>query len=91
MEYLNMSNNNESCAHAISEIWDGDEWIHSDPTAKSFNNPQIYVQSNFSDIKIWNMKNADDSRDNNDPLGDQLLHFWNDFERDDLGELVKYN
>jgi len=91
MGYLNMSNNNESCAHGISEIWDGNEWIHSDPTWNSFNNPQIYVQSNFSDIKIWNMKNADDSRDNNDPLGDQLLHFWNDFERDYLGELVKYN
>ncbi|MDY0386704.1 MAG: transglutaminase-like domain-containing protein [Methanolobus sp.] len=91
MGYLNMSNNSESGAHAISEIWDGNEWIHSDPTWKSFNNPQIYVQGNYSNIKIWNMKNADDSRDNNDPLGDLLLHFWNDFERDYLGELVKYN
>ena len=90
ISYLNVSNSSGG-AHAISEVWDGNEWIHSDPTWDIFNEPQIYIQNNFTNIRVWNMKNADDSRDNNDPFGDQLLHFWNDFETVDLGYLAKYN
>lgn len=78
--------------HGISEIWNGNQWIHSDPTWNAFDNPQVYIQSNYSHIHVWKMSDANDSICGNDPHGDQLLHFWNDFGiRDDLGELGRYN
>lgn len=78
--------------HGISEIWNGEQWIHSDPTWKAFDNPQVYNQSGFSHIHVWRMSDADDSIYGDDPYGDQLLHWWNDFGiREDLGELDRYN
>lgn len=90
--YLNMTNSSGNrSAHEMAEIWDGQEWIHSDPTWNSFDNPGIYVSRNYSNMHFWNMKNADDSLYAGDPMGDGLLHFWFDFEREYLGMLDKYN
>jgi len=78
--------------HGISEIWNGEQWIHSDPTWQSFDNPQVYNQSGCSHIHVWRMSDADDSIYGDDPYGDQLLHWWNDFGmREVLGELDRYN
>ncbi|WP_157769628.1 transglutaminase-like domain-containing protein [Methanohalophilus portucalensis] len=90
--YMNMTNSSGiQTAHEIAEVWDGQEWIHSDPAWNSFDNPDIYVSRNCSNMYFWNMKNADDSLDAGDPTGDGLLHFWLDFEREYLGMLDKYN
>jgi hypothetical protein len=85
--------NSSGCqrAHEMAEIWDGNEWIHSDPTWDSFDNPDIYVSVNYSNMYFWNLKNADDDRDLSDPNGDELLHYEFDFEREYLGLLAKYN
>jgi transglutaminase-like putative cysteine protease len=90
--YMNLTNSS-GCqrAHEMAEIWDGNEWIHSDPTWDSFDNPDIYVSVNYSNMYFWNLKNADDDRDLSDPNGDELLHYEFDFEREYLGLLAKYN
>ena len=90
--YMNMTNSSgNKTAHEIAEIWDGQEWVHADPTFNSFDNPRIYTLTNFSNMYFWNMKNADDDRGTSDPAGDGLLNFWLDFEREYLGRLDKYN
>jgi len=89
--YMNMTNSSGSYAHEMAETWDGQEWIHSDPTLNSFDNPDVYILLNYSNMYFWNMKNADDDLDTRDPVGDGLLHFWFDFEREYLGKLGKYN
>ena len=87
---MNCSGN--STGHGIAEIWNGNQWIHSDPTWNVFDNPQVYNQSGCSHIHVWRMCDADDSIYSGDPYGDQLLHFWEDFGiKEDLGELDRYN
>ncbi|KXS40210.1 MAG: transglutaminase-like protein [Methanohalophilus sp. T328-1] len=90
--YMNMTNTSGNrSAHEIAEIWDGQEWIHSDPTWKSFDNPDIYISQNYSSMYFWNLKDADDDLDPSDPSGDGLLHYKFDFDREYLGLLNKYN
>jgi hypothetical protein len=90
--YMNMTNSSgDSSAHEMAEIWDGQEWVHSDPTWKSFDNPDIYISQNYSNMYFWNLKDADDDLDSSDPSGDGLLHYKFDFDREYLGLLNKYN
>ena len=89
---LQMNCSGNSTGHGIAEIWNGNQWIHSDPTWNVFDNPQVYNQSGCSHIHVWRMCDADDSIYSGDPYGDQLLHFWEDFGiKEDLGELDRYN
>lgn len=90
--YMNMTNSSgNGSAHEMAEIWDGQEWIHSDPTWNSFDNPDVYVSKNYSDMYFWNLRDADDDLDPSDPSGDGLLHYEFDFDREYLGMLAKYN
>ncbi|ADN36535.1 transglutaminase domain protein [Methanolacinia petrolearia DSM 11571] len=84
-------NETGSCiGHAILENWDGNSWIHSDPTWNSFNNPQIYNHGNNTHMYLTKYTDADDSRFTEDPAGDGLLRY-EDLVAIPLGELPEYN
>src|SRR5690606_38399575 len=56
--------------HAIAESWNGNAWIHSDPTWDVFDNPQVYRAAGNNHINITIYGDADDSyytQDPNDP------------------------
>jgi hypothetical protein len=89
--YMNMTNSSGITHHEMAELWDGQEWIHSDPTWNSFDNPGVYVSQNWSNMHFWNHKNANDDLYLVDTSGDGLLHYKFDFEREYLGLLDKYN
>lgn len=90
---INMNNStNATVGHGISEIWDGNKWVHADPTWNVFNNSQIYKQHGYSHIHMWRMSDANDSLYMGDPYGDGLLDYWSDFGvKVNLGEPSAYN
>ena len=77
-------------AHEWALIWNGERWVHADPTWEVFDNQDIYSQHGYSNITITNLIHADDSRYTgpDDPyVDDQLLHYWFDFETIPMGGL----
>lgn len=78
--------------HAISEIWDGTNWIHADQVANVYNGPGYYKALGYTQVHLYNMCYADDSVVSSDPYGDMLLDPWNDFWIiTDMGEPAAYN
>jgi Transglutaminase-like enzymes, putative cysteine proteases len=78
--------------HAISEIWNGTNWIHADQVANVFNGPGFYKALGYTQVHLYNMYYADDSVSASDPYGDLLLDPWNDFSVViDMGEPAAYN
>ena len=79
--------------HTITQIWDGSNWINTDPTWNSFNNPQVYKQAGYHNIALTRLNGADDEKSPNNPLGDEgLLNAWTDFDTIQyLGQVSAYN
>ena len=80
--------------HGIAESWDGNAWIHSDPTWSSFDNPQIYRTAGHIHINITHFDDADDSyytQDPEDPTGDGILRYEDFRTQVLLGEVPRYN
>jgi len=80
--------------HAIAESWNGNAWIHSDPTWNSFDNPQVYKTAGNTHINITVYGDADDSYytlDPNDPTGDGILRYEDFRTQILLGEVPRYN
>jgi hypothetical protein len=76
--------------HAILEHRIGGVWIHSDPTWRAFDNPQVYKQGNNTHMYLTKYTNADDNRNTTDLYGDGLLTY-EDLVAEPLGELSGYN
>jgi len=76
--------------HAILENRMAGAWVHSDPTWKSFNNPQVYEMANNTHMSLTKYTDADDSRYTTDPSGDGLLRY-EDMIAEPFGELPAYN
>ncbi|WP_214040925.1 transglutaminase family protein [Methanoculleus sp.] len=80
--------------HAIAESWNGNAWIHSDPTWNVFDNPQVYRTAGNTHINITVYGDADDSyytQDPNDPTGDGILRYEDFRTQILLGEVPRYN
>jgi transglutaminase-like putative cysteine protease len=79
-----------SYGHAILENRIAGAWVHSDPTWKSFNNPQVYKNGNNTHMNLTKYTDADDTRYTTDPPGDGLLRY-EDMIAIPFGELPGYN
>jgi len=80
--------------HATAESWNGNAWIHSDPTWNAFDNPQVYRTAGNTHISITIYGDADDSyytQDPNDPTGDGILRYEDFRTQIFLGEVPRYN
>ena len=80
--------------HGIAESWDGNAWVHSDPTWISFDNPQVYKMAGNIHINITLFDDADDSyytQDPEDPTGDGILRYEDLRTQVLLGEVPGYN
>lgn len=91
--FLGITWKNESgytFGHGILEHYIGGTWVHSDPTWKIFNNPQIYKSGNNTHMNLTKYTDADDDRWNEDPAGDSLLKY-EDMVAVPLGEMTGYN
>ncbi len=74
-------------AHEFAEIWDGNRWVHADPTWDAFDDPQIYKRHGYKQIyMICILQGADDnlcSYDDNpyDNVPDNgVIHYLYDYE-----------
>ncbi|MEQ9715178.1 MAG: transglutaminase-like domain-containing protein [Candidatus Asgardarchaeia archaeon] len=69
--------------HEFAEIWNGERWIHADPTGPLYDIPTYYRA--FGEVISVNvLQGADDALYTNvtygDVTGDGYLHYWYDFE-----------
>ncbi|QYZ80456.1 transglutaminase [Methanofollis formosanus] len=84
----------EVWGHGIAESWDGNAWIHSDPTWNSFDDPQAYIRAGNIHIDMTHYDDADDSwntEDPEDPTGDGILRYEDFRTQTYLGEVPRYN
>ena len=94
MAFTMIMDDGNMTGHAIAESWDGNAWVHSDPTWNSYDNPQIYKNEGNIHINITIYDDADDSyytQDPEDPTRDGILRFEDFRTLTLLGEVPGYN